>query len=86
MPGFRTLKQDLLKLLQTFQVCDIKPSVKYDSLNLLVLIFLEPEGAEVAPTCQDVPRFIMKLWNLVEQPDYQELIRWSQVSGAGRAV
>ena len=50
------------------------------SLNLLGLILLEMEEPGRSPTGQDVPRFIMKLWNLVEQPDYQELICWSQVS------
>ena len=86
MLGFRTSKQDHLKLLHTFQVCNMGLSPQNHSLNLLGLILLELEEPGRSPAGQDVPRFIMKLWNLVEQPDYQELICWSQVSGSVQDV
>jgi len=51
---------------------------------LLELAWFDPsielEEPRRSPTGQDMPRFIMKLWNLVEHPDHQELICWSQVS------
>ena len=86
MLGFRTSKQDRLKLLHMFQVCNMGLSPQNYFLNLLGLILLEVEEPGRSPAGQDVPRFIMKLWNLVEQPDYQELICWSQVSGSVQDV